>query len=154
MIDLDHVFGCFMADTALDIVILSNGPGEVATWVKPVVRALGSHAEAARLRISVLLSPCPHASGNEHETALSYPEVDRVQAADDFFRFLLTGKTADGWDWHPQGVVVFLGGDHMGGRIYVGSFHKIELTGKIQPQGILPPLKGIHANPGAMHRFA
>ncbi|MBO0351648.1 hypothetical protein J0895_21700 [Phormidium pseudopriestleyi FRX01] len=26
--------------TAIDIVILSNGPGELATWVRPVVRAL------------------------------------------------------------------------------------------------------------------
>ncbi|MEO0541872.1 MAG: lipid-A-disaccharide synthase, partial [Cyanobacteria bacterium P01_A01_bin.105] len=101
-----------MADAALDIVILSNGPGEIATWVKPVVQALRA-AEGARLRISVVLSPCPHASGNEHMTALSYPEVDRVQAATHFFRFLLTGQTAAGWDWHPQGVVVFLGGDQL-----------------------------------------
>ena len=102
-----------MASEALDIVILSNGPGEIATWVKPVVRSLRSHPESPNLRISVVLSPCPHASGNEHITALSYPEVDRVQAADQFFSFLLTGKTAENWDWYPQGVVVFLGGDQL-----------------------------------------
>ncbi len=93
----------------VDIVILTNGPGEVATWVKPVVRSL--HQKAPQYRISVLLSPCPHASGQEATVLESYPEVSRVQSADHFFKFLLTGKTKDGWQWHPQGIVVFLGGD-------------------------------------------
>ncbi len=103
-----------------DIVILTNGPGEVATWVKPVVQALQNRCKqassadaAADIRISVILSPCPHASGQEHVTLAQYPEVDRVQSADHFFKFLLTGQTAEHWDWHPQGVVVFLGGDQL-----------------------------------------
>lgn len=97
------------ASTRFDIVILSNGPGEVSTWVKPVVQAI--KAQAPHSRISVLLSPCPHASGQEPTVLASYPEIDRIQSADHFFKFLLTGNTIDSWDWHPQGVVVFLGGD-------------------------------------------
>jgi lipid A disaccharide synthetase len=96
-----------------DIVILSNGPGEVTTWVRPVVRAirqnLGNNRE--HLRISVVLSPCPNASGKEAHIALSYPEVDRVQKAEHFWDFLLWGKTFENWDWRNKGVVVFLGGD-------------------------------------------
>ena len=95
----------------VDIVILTNGPGEVATWVKPVVQAL--HARAPDVRISVMLSPCPHASGQEHITLAQYPEVDRVQSASYFFKFLLTGKTVNSWNWHPEGIVVFLGGDQI-----------------------------------------
>ena len=98
-----------LKSSSIDVVILSNGPGEVATWVKPVVRSL--QQKAPDLRISVILSPCPHASGQEPAILQGYSEVDRVQSAPHFFKFLLTGKTADGWDWHPQGVVVFLGGD-------------------------------------------
>jgi hypothetical protein len=100
-----------------DILILSNGPGEVSTWVKPVVQALRAQTQTAqiqavpRVRISVMLSPCPHASGGEAASLRAYPEVDRVQEPQHFFKFLLTGKTAQGWDWAPQGVVVFLGGD-------------------------------------------
>jgi len=96
-----------------DIVILSNGPGEVATWVRPVVRALRQELGENRgqIRISVILSPCPHSTGKEAAIALSYPEVDRVQDAAHFSQFLLWGKTADNWDWHSQGVVIFLGGD-------------------------------------------
>ncbi len=99
----------------IDIVILSNGPGEVATWVKPVARSLQTQAAAQKhnIRLSVILSPCPHASGQEATTVANYPEIDRVQSANHFFKFLLTGKTADGWDWHPKGIVVFLGGDQL-----------------------------------------
>ncbi|WP_293023197.1 lipid-A-disaccharide synthase [Moorena sp. SIO3I8] len=92
---------------------MSNGPGELTTWVRPVVKALRQTLgnDRSLLRISVVLSPCPHATGKEDAIAKSYPEVDRVQAAEDFLPFLLWGKTAENWDWHPKGVVLFLGGD-------------------------------------------
>lgn len=95
---------------AVDILILSNAPGELATWVKPTVRELRAQL-GSEPRVSIVLSPCPNASGQEADIARSYPEVDRVQAAEHFFSFLLWGKTADNWDWHDRGVVIFLGGD-------------------------------------------
>ncbi len=94
----------------VDIVILSNGPGELITWVRPVVQQLRRQANID-LRISVILSPCPHATGKEVAIARSYPEVDRVQPPEYFWRFLLWGETAENWHWYPQGVVLFLGGD-------------------------------------------
>lgn len=98
-------------DRPADVLILSNAPGELATWVKPVVRELRQLLGDAPVRISVVLSPCPNASGQEAEIARSYPEVDRVQAASHFYPFLLWGKTVENWDWHDRGVVLFLGGD-------------------------------------------
>lgn len=94
---------------AIDILILSNGPGELATWVRPVVSALQHQAIASPMRVSVVLSPCPHATGNEAEIASQIPGIDRVQSAAAFWPFLLWGRTD--WDWHRRGVVVFLGGD-------------------------------------------
>ncbi|MEH2440999.1 lipid-A-disaccharide synthase [Nostoc sp.] len=101
--------------TQVDILILSNGPGEVTTWVRPVVRALRQKFgdDRNQVRISVVLSPCSNASGKEAAIALSYPEVDRVQEAEHFWQFLLWGKTSDNWDWRSRGVVVFLGGDQI-----------------------------------------
>ena len=98
---------------AVDLLILSNGAGELATWVRPMVRALRQQLgdDRSRVRISVVLSPCPHASGKEAAIALSYPEVDRVQEPEHFWQFLLWGKTAQHWDWREHGVVIFLGGD-------------------------------------------
>ena len=99
-------------DSPIDILILSNGPGELSTWVKPVVQELRRQFGAGRqCRISVVLSPCPNASGQEGEIARSYPEVDRVQDATDFFPFLLWGKTKTQWEWRSKGIILFLGGD-------------------------------------------
>ncbi|MDJ0576521.1 MAG: lipid-A-disaccharide synthase [Xenococcaceae cyanobacterium MO_234.B1] len=97
----------------IDIVILSNAVGEVVTWVRPVVKTLRQElgTDSSLVRISVVLSPCPNSTGKEAAIANSYPEVDRVQAAEDFFPFLLWGKTAENWQWRKQGIVVFLGGD-------------------------------------------
>jgi hypothetical protein len=98
-----------------DILILSNGPGELTTWVRPVVKALRQLLghDRQQIRISLMLSPCPNASGREAAIAQTYPEIDRIQSADRFFPFLLTGQTPDRWDWREHGVVVFLGGDQV-----------------------------------------
>lgn len=99
--------------SAVDIVILSNGPGEVTTWVRPVVRAVEQklNCKNHQYRISVLLSPCPHSTGKEAAIALSYSQVERVLPPEDFWAFLLWGQTKESWQWHQQGIVVFLGGD-------------------------------------------
>ncbi len=98
-----------------DILILSNGPGEVTTWVRPVVKALRQQLGNDRqlVRLSLVLSPCANASGKEVAIARTYAELDRVQAADQFFPFLFWGKTQENWDWRDRGVVVFLGGDQV-----------------------------------------
>jgi len=97
----------------VDILIVSNGPGELATWVHPVVRELRRQLgdDRSQVRISVVLSPCTNASGQEGAIARRFAEIDRVQEAAQFFPFLLRGKTQDHWDWRPKGVVLFLGGD-------------------------------------------
>lgn len=101
--------------TDIDILILSNGPGEVTTWVRPVVTALREQLgnDISQVRISVILSPCPHATGEEAKIAKSYPQVNRVQAPEYFWQFLFMGKTAENWDWRKKGVVIFLGGDQV-----------------------------------------
>ena len=98
----------------LDILILSNGPGEVSTWVRPVVKALRQrYPHADQVRLSVVLSPCANSSGREAEIVRSFPGVDRVQGVEHFWPFLLQGKTEADWDWRDQGVVLFLGGDQL-----------------------------------------
>jgi lipid A disaccharide synthetase len=97
----------------IDIIILSNAPGEVTTWVRPVVRSIRAKLgdDRSRVRISVMMSPCPNASGREVQILSTYSEIDRVQGAEHFSKFLLWGKTANNWDWRDRGVVIFLGGD-------------------------------------------
>jgi lipid A disaccharide synthetase len=97
----------------IDIIILSNGPGEVTTWVRPVVKALRVKLgeERSKIRISAILAPCPNASGKEVQILKTYPEIDRVQGAEHFTKFLVWGKTAENWDWRSRGIIIFLGGE-------------------------------------------
>ncbi|AFY72739.1 hypothetical protein Syn7502_00589 [Synechococcus sp. PCC 7502] len=95
-----------------DILILSNAPGELTTWVYPVLRELAQRPENSNFRISIVLSPCAHASGNESSIAQNFPNVDRVLPPEQFFNFLLWNRTPD-WDWSQDGVVIFLGGDQV-----------------------------------------
>lgn len=149
---------------AIDIVILSNGPGELVTWVKPVVQGLRQRfgTDRDQVRISVVLSPCPHATGRETDLARSYPEVDRVQGADQFFPFLFWGKTADNWDWRPQGIVIFLGGDQffpvvIGKRLGYRTLIYAEWEARWQPWidrfAVMKPEIREQAKPQYQHKF-
>ena len=97
-----------MHPAPVDILILSNGPGEVTTWVRAVVQELKQQLPHARL--SVVLAPCSNATGTETRIVQSYA-VDRVQGPKHFWQFLLWGKTANKWRWQSKGAVLFLGGD-------------------------------------------
>ncbi|GLJ25849.1 hypothetical protein SUGI_0495280 [Cryptomeria japonica] len=99
----------------MDIAILSNGPGEVVTWVKPTVHALKQYfsEKGSRLRISVLLTPCPHASGGELNLVQSFEEVDRCLGPDHFLQWFFLGDFGKGWEWRKRGVCMCLGGDQL-----------------------------------------
>lgn len=148
----------------VDILILSNGPGEVTTWVRPVVKALRQQLgdDRAVVRISVVLSPCPNASGKEVAIALSYPEIDRVQGAEHFWQFLLWGKTADNWEWSSNGVVVFLGGDQifpvvigkkLGYRTVVYAEWDARWHNLIDRFGVMKPKVIARVSPKYAHKF-
>ncbi|MBD2677650.1 MULTISPECIES: lipid-A-disaccharide synthase [Nostoc] len=150
--------------TPVDILILSNGPGEVTTWVRPVVKALRQQLGDDRsvVRISVVLSPCPNATGKEAAIALSYPEVDRVQPAEHFSQFLLWGKTFENWEWRSRGVVVFLGGDQifpviigkkLGYRTVVYAEWEARWHNLIDRFGVMKPQVAARVAPKYAHKF-
>ncbi|HEY4003359.1 MAG TPA: hypothetical protein VGO93_31115 [Candidatus Xenobia bacterium] len=92
----------------LDIVIITNSPGELSSWVRATVKTLRRRSTDARL--VVMLVPCPFASGGEARIARSFEEVDVVVPPSRFFQFAL-GFNPPGYRPAPHGVVVFLGGD-------------------------------------------
>ncbi len=150
---------------AIDILILSNGPGEVTTWVRPVVQALRQKMgnDRDQVRITLVLSPCPNASGKEAAIARSYPEINRVQEAKYFWRFLVSGKTLENWDWRDRGVVLFLGGDqffpviigrHLGYRTVVYAEWEARWQRLINRFGVMKPELIASAPPKYAHKFA
>ncbi|MBE9178216.1 lipid-A-disaccharide synthase [Oculatella sp. LEGE 06141] len=148
----------------IDILVLSNGPGELTTWVRPVVQELRQTLghDRSQVRISVVLSPCPNASGREVSLAQQMPEVDRVQGADRFFPFLLWGKTAESWEWRDRGVIIFLGGDQifpviigrrLGYRTVIYGEWQTRWHRWIDRFGVMKPELVERADPRYQHKF-
>lgn len=131
------------------ITIISNGPGELATWVRPVVRELQTAHPDVQLRIALV--PCPYASGQEAETIASWgadsapaapesllerPDGQRhglieVWRPDETQRRILRGPTPQA----EPGAVLFMGGDQAFGvmlarRLRQPLFVYTETTGR------------------------
>lgn len=92
----------------LNIILISNGPGEMSTWVKPLMAMLRKALPAARVVIALV--PCPHSSGQEK----AYSE--RLHGAytltpEDTLHYLLTGQLPKGLALAKTGVILQLGGD-------------------------------------------
>ena len=96
-------------------MLVSNGPGELATWVRPLAQRL--HRELsmrplqgqASLGLHLVLVPCPNGTGIEHRVAERLGLFERILPASRFWWLLLRPRRHG--PWPRQGVVVFLGGD-------------------------------------------
>jgi hypothetical protein len=97
------------------IVLVSNGPGELSTWVRPLAEELHRllplrpREPDAPSRLDLVLVPCPNATGQEDAVARRWQLFSRVLPAARFWWLLLRPDRHGPWPRH--GVVVFLGGD-------------------------------------------
>ena len=97
------------------VVFVSNGPGELTTWVRPLAERLHASlplrprlADAAG-SLRLVLVPCPNATGQEHRAAAPWGLFERITPAVRFWDLLLRPQRYG--PWPERGVVVFLGGD-------------------------------------------
>ncbi|MFM7267643.1 MAG: glycosyl transferase, partial [Cyanobium sp.] len=103
------------AEAVAAIVLVSNGPGELSTWVRPLAEQLHRllplrpRDPAAACSLQLVLVPCPNATGQEERVARRWELFSRVLPASRFWWLLL--RPARHGPWPRQGVVVFLGGD-------------------------------------------
>lgn len=87
------------------LYLLSNGPGELLTWVKPLIPVLCKWFD-----VYLFLLPCQFASGREYEVASSWAGLKGVYSPLETWKFLLFGKSEG-----VAGVLQF-GGDTFYGR--------------------------------------
>ena len=104
-----------MQKKSIAVVIISNGPGELSTWVMPVVDYLNKINDSAKninklnFNIRLVLVPCPNATGKEYEVAKSYGKFELITQPKTFWKLLI--RPSKFAKWPEKGIVVFLGGD-------------------------------------------
>ena len=99
----------------VSIVLVSNGPGELSTWVRPLalrlqrLMPLRPAVPDADGSLQLVLVPCPNGTGQEHRAAATWGLFERIVPARSFWSLLLRPRRFG--PWSRQGVVVLRGGD-------------------------------------------
>jgi len=90
-----------------EVVLVSNGPGELHTWARPVLDALRHEDGSVKVRIALI--PCQFASGREAEIAETFG-VDSVTTPAQYLRSVPAGSAPAGLG-AERGVVLQVGGN-------------------------------------------
>ncbi len=104
-----------MKKKSIAVVIISNGPGELSTWVRPVVDYLNTINDSSKkndrlnFNINLVLVPCPNATGKEYKVAKSWNKFELITKANNFWKLLIRPNYYA--KWPEKGIVIFLGGD-------------------------------------------
>ena len=106
-----------MKKKSVAVVIISNGPGELTTWVNPVIDELNkvnkslSDDDKQDFTLRLVLVPCPNATGKEFKVANSWNEFELITPSNSFWKLLI--KPSSLANWPKKGIVIFLGGDQL-----------------------------------------
>jgi Mg/Co/Ni transporter MgtE len=82
------------------VVLVSNGPGELTTWVRPLAlclhrrRPLAPRQPDAPGQLRLVLVPCPNGTGQEHRAAGAWQLFTQITPARRFWWLLLNLGTA------------------------------------------------------------
>jgi len=104
-----------MKQSSFVMIFISNGPGELATWVRPLAENLHKKIlmrpkfGPSPISLRLVLVPCPNATGNEFEAANKWGQFEQIFPPNQFWKLLLKPKKYG--IWPTKGLVVFLGGD-------------------------------------------
>ena len=102
-------------EASIMVVMVSNGPGELSTWVKPLAEKIHSKLlmrplhPSSNIAMRLVLLPCPNATGKEKEVADQWGQFDKITSAQNFWKLLINPRKYGSWP--SKGLVIFLGGD-------------------------------------------
>ncbi len=104
-----------MKQSSFVVIFVSNGPGELATWVRPLAEKLHTKIlmrpkfGPSPISLQLVLVPCPNGTGNECKAATRWGQFDKIIPPNEFWKLLINPKKYGFWP--TKGLVVFLGGD-------------------------------------------
>ncbi|MBA2668716.1 MAG: sugar synthetase [Trueperaceae bacterium] len=90
------------------VVLVSNGPGELLTWVRPTLDTL--RRLDPDVRVAIALIPCQFAGGSESTLAATFG-ADAVTTPQEYVRAAATGRAPAALQGADRGVVVSMGGN-------------------------------------------
>ncbi len=83
-----------MKKESVAVVIISNGPGELTTWVNPVVDELNKinkslcDKDKKDFTLRLVLVPCPNATGKEFLVANSWNKFELITKSKNFWEII------------------------------------------------------------------
>ncbi len=92
-----------MKKKSVAVVIISNGPGELTTWVNPVVDELNKinkslcDDDKPDLTLRLVLVPCPNATGKEFLVAKSWNKFELITKSKTFWKLLIKPNSFANW---------------------------------------------------------
>ena len=104
---------------AFDLIITTNSPGELNSWVRPVLEELQKQNSPAS--VTIVVTPCHFGSGKEVDVAKSFPGVKQVIAPDAYKKWAMRGIAPA--EFGQRGAVLSLGGD---------LFHAVVISRKLK----------------------
>jgi hypothetical protein len=90
-----------------ELILLVNGPGELYTWARPLIKELRLLEPNARIVLGLL--PCPFATGYERGIAETLP-IDALASVAECLEFIAGGRKPKAFSG-SKGLVIGLGGD-------------------------------------------
>ena len=97
-----------------DLLIFSNGPGEVSTWVQPVVEALRARSDLSeKFRVILIIQPCQFGSGTEYRVGRTIDGIEHIVEKRTFMKMLLSGIGKKKYNFTREGIIFSLGGNLM-----------------------------------------
>lgn len=95
------------------VYVTTNSPGEVATWVRPIVSQLHAVRERTgqHIEVYVFVTPCRYATGHEAQVLAALPAVKRVFSTRETAQYAIAGKLPPNFQAEGPGMLLFLGGE-------------------------------------------
>ena len=92
-----------MKKKSVAVVIVSNGPGELTTWVNPVVDELNKISKSLfdkdklDFTLRLVLVPCPNSTGKEFSVANSWNKFELITKSKSFWKLLIKPQSFAYW---------------------------------------------------------
>lgn len=105
-----------ISNKPLTLFIFTNGPGEISTWVRPILASV--YKQNPAFQVVVFLTPCQYSTGREIDILSTFPNVSKVFSPKQSMQLVFSPFSKNAIHKlvnfsSDKASVLFLGGDPM-----------------------------------------